>query len=215
MSECLLCERGLREDETARIACRLCQTALAGQLRELPKLYRQLGAGLLPGAGDRGPAVSGSRGHGLPVNEDALDLRAWGGMVSALQAHEDDWRRALGMPVAPFRGSVEQTLTAVVEFLAGHLWWACEKYPDVDGLAEDVRRLRGAALSVVDPEDPATKVRRIGYCPAVYEDGAVCGAVLRHRPGTRSVECRWCGASYPPSSWPELARAQESSGAAC
>lgn len=210
---CLLCPRPLREEEAGRMTCWLCQVALAGQLRELPGLYRQLGAELRPGAGERGPAVSGTRRDALPVNEDALDLRAWGGMVSALQAHEDDWRRVLGLPVAPFRGSVEQTLTAAVEFLAGHLWWACEKYPDVDGLAEDVRRLRGAALSIVDPQDPATRPRRVGYCPAVH-DGVVCGAVLRHRPGDRSVECRWCGAAYPPSSWLELARVQESSGAA-
>jgi hypothetical protein len=201
--ECLLCHGALEDSEVGRVACRACQVALGGQLRELPGLYARLGAELRPGS-SAGLRVSGTKSVPLPVNEEALGLRAWGGMVTDLQAHEDDWRRALRLPLASFRGTVEQTLGAAVEFLAGHLWWAAEKYPDIDGLAEDVRRLRGAALSVLEPRE---QPRRLGCCPAVA-DGVECRAVVQLPRGHTTAICRWCGCLYPPETWLELAAAQ-------
>lgn len=209
MTHCLLCEGALAEEEAGRVACRACQVALSKDLRELPELYRRLGAELRPGGGAGGPHVSGTKDVQLPVNEDALDLRSWGGMVTALEAHEEDWRRALGLgAMARFRGTAEQALSTTVEFLAGHLWWACERYADIDGLAADVRRLRGAALSVVEPVPAADRPRRLGYCPAVCDDGVMCGAVVTLRPGHTRAVCRWCGCSYPPETWLALAAAQ-------
>lgn len=202
---CLLCRRDLADDEQARVACRRCQTRLHRQLLELPDLYRRLGEALPPAGANPGPAVSGSKPRRLPVNEDVLELRAWGGMVTDLQAHEDDWRSELGMPVAPWRGTVEQTIAGAVEWLAAHVWWACEKYPHVDGLDEDVRRLQAAARSIVDPPE---RTIRVGNCPAAYEDGAVCGAILRALPDDTEIRCRWCGASYPESTWLSLRAAQ-------
>lgn len=202
---CLLCQRDLADDEQQRVACRHCQTRLHRQLLELPSLYRQLGEHLGPAGSTQGPRVSGSKPRRLPVNEEVLELRAWGGMVTELQAHEDDWRRHLGLPVAPWRGSVEQTLTGVVGFLAGHLWWACEKYPHIDGLDEDVKKVASAARSIVDPPE---RTIRIGNCPAAYEDGAICGAVLRALPGDTEITCRWCGAIYPESTWLQLRAVQ-------
>ncbi|MFI6347273.1 hypothetical protein [Streptomyces sp. NPDC050560] len=200
MSACLLCHHDLDADELERVACRRCQTRLAAQLGELSALYRALAEHLAPSAGARGPAVSGTPDPGMPVTEAVLELRAWSGMVDALRAHEDDWRRALRLPVAPWRGTVEQTLTACAQWLGAHLWWACEKYPDVDGLAEDVRRLHGAASSIVDP-DPGGRGTRAGWCTAPTAEGGPCGALLRLREGETVVTCPWCGTVYPPASW--------------
>ncbi|MEU6344460.1 hypothetical protein ABZ883_26330 [Streptomyces sp. NPDC046977] len=208
MISCGLCCEELGPDETARFACRDCQARLSAHLRELPDLYRQLGAAMVPGTAPAGEFVSGSRDRHLPVNEDALSLRAWGGMVTALEAREEEWRRVLGLgAMARFRGTAEQALTATVEFLGSHLWWACEKYPDIDGLAEDVRVLRGAALSVVSPLDPAERPRRLGFCLAAVDEGA-CGAVVRLMPKETVARCSWCGTDWRPERWLELKAAQ-------
>lgn len=212
MTLCLLCDRDLPAGEERRVACTACQTRLHRHLGELPGLYRKLGDALAPSTGTGGPHVSGTRIPGLPVNEHALSLRAWGGMVDALAAHEDDWRRQLGAGMAArFRGSPEQTLTAVVGWLMGHLWWACEKYPHIDGLAEDVRRLRSAARSVVDPPE---RTVRVGTCPTLLDDGEPCGAVLRYLPGAATIRCAWCRSEHGPSDWVALATALEAGDAA-
>ncbi|MEV1006112.1 hypothetical protein [Streptomyces sp. NPDC049881] len=202
---CLLCDDALPDGETDRQACTTCQARLARQLRALPALYHDLAHALRPGPGAPGPRVTGggSTYGQAPVNEGALDLRAWGGMVSALQAHEDDWRRVLKAAPAPARGSVEGALTAAVEFLGAHLWWACQSYPHVDGLANDVRQLRAAALSILSP--PTGDSTRLGPCPAQYEDGTLCGATLRYIRGADSITCRRCGSHYRQAAWLALA----------
>jgi hypothetical protein len=207
MSACLLCDRDLAEDEASRVACRACQVRLSTHLRELPGLYRLLGIVLRPSGGTDGPRVSGTRAVSLPVNEGALELRAWGGMVTALEVHEEDWRRVLGLgAMARFRGTAEQALMATVEFLGQHLWWACERYGDIDGFADDLRQLRSAVLSVVDPTPASERARRLGYCPAPL-DGGPCGAVVTLRSGAAIATCRWCRADYPPETWLDLAAA--------
>jgi hypothetical protein len=215
VSDCLLCQQHLDADEVSRVVCCRCQARTARQLAELPDLYEKLADDLAPAGGADGPRVSGTRGDRLPVNEDVLELRGWSGMVDALLVHEDDWRRELRLPATPRRGRAEPTLRGCVMFLAAHLWWACEKYPHVDGLAADVAKLHGAAESIVAPRDPRLRPVRVGPCPALVDGKEPCGAILWLHPGEKAVTCRWCRAVYPQAVWGRMKVWMDEDAAAC
>lgn len=72
---CLICHRDLFADELGRFACRICVDLVDQHLRALAGptgLYARLSAQLAPGAGNGGPAVSGSRTAPLPLDRKSV-----------------------------------------------------------------------------------------------------------------------------------------------
>lgn len=201
MSACLLCETA---DAEGGYLCRGCTKTTVVRLECLPVLYNALAAHLQPG-------TSGPQGRGatavhapMPVAELPLTMRGPGGMVGVVE----DWRSLVhqerGMTAPRPVGSVEGRLHAAVKGLLANMPWVAVSWPLAGAFAEEIRDLVAGATSVIDPRDPGERGTRVGYCPAAFEDGVICGAVLRLLPGERVVRCRWCGVTYPPAMWEGL-----------
>jgi len=200
-ASCGLCERQLEQG----YLCSGCTLGTTRRLDRMPKLYEALAAFLRPGG--RRPELGRSRPAEapLPIAEPAFNLRGPGGIVGILE----DWRSAMqadrGWGEPAIEGTIERRVVVAARALSHNLDWITAEWPMAGAFAEEVRTLERDVLSVVDP--PASSMR-IGNCPAVFEDGVVCGAVLRVLHGTAKVECAWCGTAYPPESWLDLYAAQ-------
>lgn len=204
MNLCGLCERDLE----AAVLCAGCTLATVERLTALPDLYRALATFLPPSASGPRIRVSTSRGGApMPVAEEPLILRGPGGMVAVVE----DWRSALhadlGWSEPRRHGSFEERLARAVKGVRDNILFIAEAWPVAGAFAEEIRDLYREARSVVDPPE---KTIRLGSCPAVYEDGTLCGAALRVPAGAAEVVCRWCGTGYPPNTWLELRAAQGS-----
>jgi hypothetical protein len=205
-ASCGLCERDLEQGHL----CPGCTLGTARRLDRMPRLYEALAAFLQPSG--RRPEFGRSRAAEapLPISEPAFNLRGPGGIVGVLE----DWRSAMqadrgwGEPVR--EGDTERRVAVAARALSMNLEWIAASWPMAGPFAEEIRGLERDVASIVNPPERSL---RLGNCPAVYEDGVVCGAVLRVPAGTAEVVCRWCGCAYPPSTWLEL-RSLQSEGAA-
>ncbi|MGW2260090.1 hypothetical protein ACWCXE_20070 [Streptomyces sp. NPDC001780] len=169
----------------------------------MPVLYRGLGALLTPAAAGA-PGRSGRGGPPpLPVSLDVLDVRGPGGMVAVLESWVDAVRAERGRPEPPHVGSAEGRVDRAAGELLGHMPWIAVSWPEAGEFAAEIRELARTAATMIRPPVPE-RGTRIGHCPAVYENGTLCGAVLRLAPGERVVTCTWCGCSYPPATWAGL-----------
>ncbi|MFD9221480.1 hypothetical protein ACFWDI_16090 [Streptomyces sp. NPDC060064] len=200
-ASCGLCERDLQDG----YLCPGCTLGTAKRLDRAPLLYTALAAFLHPG-GRRPELGRSTRVHApLPIAEPVLNLRGPGGIVGILE----DWRSAMqadrgwGQPAV--RGDTEARIRAAARGLGMNLEWIAASWPMAGAFAEELRDLERSVLSIVSPPDASL---RLGNCPAVFEDGVVCGAVLRVPSGTTKVECKWCNTAYPPESWLALAANQ-------
>jgi hypothetical protein len=194
VNTCGLCENEL----AAGYLCPGDVLALAERLDRMPLLYTALAAFLQPGG--RRPELGRARAAEapLPVSEPVLNLRGPGGIAGVLE----DWRSAMqadrgwGQPAVT--GTVERRVRVASRGLSLNLDWVAASWPLAGAMAEEIRDLERNVLSILDPREP---MLRLGECAAVLPDASVCGAVLRVPAGTAEVRCRWCGTSYPPSTW--------------
>jgi hypothetical protein len=200
-ASCGLCERQLEHG----YLCPGCTLGTAQRLDRAPRLYEALAAFLHPGG--RRPEYGRTRPAEapLPLSEPVFNLRGPGGLVSVLE----DWRSAMqadrGWGQPAIEGTIERRIVVAARALSINLEWIAASWPMAGAFAEEIRNLERDVASIVNPPE---KTLRLGTCPAVYDDGSVCGAVLRVPHGTTKVECRWCGTDYPPESWLALASGQ-------
>jgi hypothetical protein len=205
-ASCGLCERELEHG----YLCPGDTLTLAERLDRMPHLYEALAAFLQPSG--RRPEFGRSRPAEapLPISEPAFNLRGPGGMVGVLE----DWRSAMqadrGWGEPAIEGTVERRIAVAARALSMNLDWIAASWPMAGPFAEEIRGLERDGISIVNPPERSL---RLGNCPAVYEDGVVCGAVLRVPAGTAKVECRWCSTVYPPDTWLELRKLQPSEAA--
>ncbi|WP_432091804.1 hypothetical protein [Streptomyces sp. NRRL F-5630] len=204
MNTCLLCESDL-EDGYLCVACALATRA---HLERWPALYRGLAAFLTPRVG--GTRVRGARPvHApLPVDEDVLDLRA-GGLAQAAEGWVEAVRRDRGRAGHPFTrahkvisGTAEARLGAAVAELLDAMPWIVVSWPDAGAFASDVRDVTRSLTSMFVP--PTPRAKRLGNCPAQFEDGVICGAVIRLEQAAKVARCPYCGTAYPPATWADL-----------
>jgi hypothetical protein len=194
VNQCGLCERGLEHG----YLCPGCTLGAARALDRMPRLYEALAAFLQPGG--RRPEYGRSRPSEapLPIAEPVFNLRGPGGMVGVLE----DWRAAMqadrGWGEPAIEGTVERRVVVAARALSINLEWIAACWPMAGAFAEEIRGMERDVASIVNPPVPSL---RIGTCPAVYEDGQVCGAVLRVPAGTAEVRCAWCSVRYPPETW--------------
>lgn len=202
MSTCLLCER---HDASGGYLCPGCTKDTLVRLESLSELHQALAAFLVPGPSGSSGGRSGSRAHApMPVAELPLTMRGPGGMVGVAE----DWytlvRQERGMsPLAPV-GSVESRLRSATTGLCVNLPWIAVSWPLAGSFAEEIREVVRSAVSVISPPVPVDRGTRMGNCPAQFEDGVICGAVLRLFTGAKVVTCEWCSTSYPPATWSGL-----------
>ncbi|MCM2580474.1 hypothetical protein [Streptomyces meridianus] len=204
MSECGLCEREVHGEATCHL-CPGCTRVTSERLTRMPEVYDALAAFLQPG-GRRPELGRATRVDApLPIVEPVLNLRGPGGIVGVLE----DWRSALHADLEwsepQLSGTVPDRIARASKGLRDNLLWIASSWPMAGAFAEEIRDLERDAVSIVNPPE---KALRLGNCPAVYEDGVPCGAVLRVPAGTARVECRWCHTVYPPATWSALASGQ-------
>lgn len=201
MNQCGLCERDLEHG----YLCPGCTQGTARRLDGMPRMYEALAAFLHPGG--RRPELVRSRAveAPLPIAEPAFNLRGPGGIVGVLE----DWRSAMqhdrGWGEPATAGDTLRRVAVAARALSINLDWIAASWPMAGAFAEEIRDLVRDVATIVDP--PVSSLR-LGNCPAVFEDGVVCGAVLRVPHGTAKVECSWCNTVYPPETWLDLASVQ-------
>lgn len=202
---CEMCERPAGD----AYLCPPCQQDTADRLQRLPALYAALGSMLAPARSTDGGGRGGTLVEApLPLRLDVADARAQFGILPAwARALADDRQRpeltstreAVAVP-----DDLGARVAAACAALAVARAWIAAEWPAAGDLAREVRELHDGARTVVGVEDlPA----RMGRCPAVVQ-GAPCGAELLLPTGVQVLNCRWCGATYPPGVWAGLKVAQ-------
>ncbi|WP_282790903.1 hypothetical protein [Streptomyces sp. CC224B] len=205
------CGRQLWATEAGRFACRPCEDATAARVRELPVLFSRLDstAMLMKGGRRAGAVTSGSRTPPIPPRLDVLALVGPGGIAARLSAIEDAWRGALGWTVAPWRGNSAEAVPHLVKFLGDNLLWACSSYDSIGQDIDDLRRLHGECRALADGDKRGGRVQ-VGFCPARYEDGALCWQPLTAATDNHRIHCHACGARWDGlGEWRDLREAQK------
>lgn len=190
---CTSCGRGLYDHELGHYGCGVCLRRTDTTLAELAGdngLYARLADVLAPGAGDHGPAVSGSRHAPLPLRLAPLSLSARGGVVTILQTWQIDLHEHLGWTHPRWTGGLQQQLDQTVHALRNNLAWMAAEHPAWSEFVDEVRQTTGACRAQVTGETPARRVTVA--CP--------CGAPLRITLDTPGRRCG-CGQQY---GWAEL-----------
>lgn len=214
------CNQQLWTDEVGRWACRPCEDVTATRIAELPALFRQLNttATLMRGARRPGGGSSGSKTPPIPPRLEVLSLVGPGGVAVRLQAIEDSWRVALGWGVearsdgqrvfASWRTDPARAIPEHAKFLLNNLPWAVERYESIGQDIDELRRLHGECLAIVNDERKPGRVQ-IGTCPTPGEVGP-CAAPLTARADSHRVHCGACGSRWETlGEWRELRAAQE------
>lgn len=201
---CTLCAT-----ETDDYLCPSCTVDTADRLAAMPSRYEELAEFLHPGA--RRPEFGRTRAAEapLPIVEPVFNLRGPGGIVGVLE----DWHSAVqaerGVAATAAGGSFHRRVRAASRGLAGHLEWIVTHWDMAGQFAEEIRQLERDVNAIVDPVDPSERPQEFGPCPRMLSLEDICGAVLLLRPAQGTIDCAWCGATWPPSRWLDLAEAQQ------
>ncbi|CUW29669.1 MULTISPECIES: hypothetical protein [Streptomyces] len=192
--------------------CPHCTSATHERLQRLPRMWASLDAWLAPG-------TTGSPQYGgrvrraeapLPVNSEALDLYAAGGIAGVLE----DWREAVydarGWPPPTRANGLAHRVAIAATDLNSHLDWIARWYAGAD-FGRDIRRLVDRVRQVVQPGRGLDEPTLLGRCIAAYPDGRVCGHPL-YADMSKPVQCDWCLCQYPPDTWLALRHYQPDRG---
>jgi hypothetical protein len=201
MMLCQLCDT---HDTMGGMLCPGCTKGTVVRLECLPALYDGLAPFLAPSS-TVGQGRSGKGGPApLPVVEGILDLRAPGGMVGIVESWLSAVHQDRGWAARVPAGSVEGRLDTAVSGLRRNMPWIAVSWEQAGTFAEEIRDLARSVSSIVRPAVDEVRGTRVGNCPAQFDDGGICGALLRLGHGERVVTCSWCGTTYPPALWAGL-----------
>lgn len=193
-ASCGLCE----EPITAGYLCARDTVALARRLQELPELFTEVAACLVPRRAGPTEIVSTAAAAGpqSPLDEDVLDLVDRGHAALVLEGWRADVQRVRwpshGAP--PVEASMSRRIAVTCRWLEMEVDWVSVEYPAAGDLAREVRELEVGMRSLVG--DPVPRLQRLGTCVAVDGGGVVCGAVIKRLPGETKLRCKWCGYTY-------------------
>ncbi|MFG3154249.1 hypothetical protein ACGF7W_19645 [Streptomyces sp. NPDC048219] len=203
---CTLCTTA----EADGYLCFGCTVATADRLAAMPGRYEELAEFLHPGS--RRPELGRTRPAEapLPIAEPVISLRGPGGIVGVLE----DWHSALravraGITGPGPTGSIAHRVRLASRGLALGLEWIATRWDMAGQFAEEIRQLERDVDAILDPEDPTERPQPYGPCPRMLGLETVCGALLLLRPDQGTIDCAWCGGTWPPARWLDLAEAQE------
>lgn len=210
---CTLCKKTQQYEGL----CPTCTTDTLEHLSRLPRLWAELEDWLIPGI--RGGAQYGGRVRmaeaPLPLDEEALTLRAAGGIVGVLEDWHDAVHESRGLAVPARAGSLAHRVRAASAGLAGHIHFIVQ-WEQGAQLAREVRQLVGRVRRVTEPGhelDEPKPPTFLGYCVAVDPSGVVCGSRI-YADIRKAVQCDWCLCVYPPDRWLALRHLQPGNQAA-
>ncbi|MFJ5785372.1 hypothetical protein [Streptomyces hydrogenans] len=183
---CTCCQRDLRDYETGRYACTLCEKRIEGHLAQIPDLFERLDDHLHRGAGSSGPAVSGSKTAPIPCRLDVLNLRtAAGPALAPLETWVRDWEQN-GFAEVNELGSAADRVGHACRTLRFNLSSAVARHGAIDEFADEIASIHRHLTRITTGE---TAPRRIAVtCP--------CQQTLRITLDTRGETCPRCGAEY-------------------
>ena len=168
--------------------CGRCERTAFDRLRELPRLFRNLERLDAILKGSSGPAIGGgSRELPVPLRLGVLSLTSNGGVVTQLQAIEDDWRRALGWSMGATRHHAD--IDGATTFLINQLGWTCSNYRDI---ADDLATIGSLHTQLDRLETGEPPARRFHvHCNADGCDGRMAITMQDDH-----ATCPTCGAHY-------------------
>lgn len=182
---CTCCRRELRDHETGRYLCSLCEDEASAQLAAIPVLFAQLDQHLAHGSSN-GPAVSGSKTAPPPLRIHILNLQTERGPVLApLEIWVRDWEEG-GYAEVNEAGTVTDRLTHACRTLRFNLARAVCHHEFVHEFAEEVFKIHRLLDGITSGEKPARELQ--AQCP--------CGGTFPFTLNTRSGNCRACGIGY-------------------
>ncbi|MFG3660267.1 hypothetical protein [Streptomyces sp. NPDC047706] len=177
---CAVCDKPARE----RVH-RGCRQHMADALRELPALYRELAATLVPGRRG-GDGRTGTRTAPIPCNLDSLDLRGRGGIEGVVGGWARDLCEREQWDIPAY-----QSVAAIVDWACGvllaNLPWICDKHDAVKEIAQELAQITGQARRIVTGEKPPIRI-------PVACDG--CGHILRVSLDMDGIRCPRCQQQY-------------------
>ncbi|MEV7364283.1 hypothetical protein [Streptomyces sp. NPDC091299] len=186
---CTICPRQLLDHEAGRFICTPCEQRIDQDLRKLAGpagLYARLCLRIQPGRrGGDGPAVSGSPGARLPVNETILSLTANGGIVSTLETWVEDWA-SYGLGVHGTGGRLQHRVDTAVVTLRRNLGRAAYRHPALDEFGSEVGKIARQAEAIITGE------KKPRVIPVMCPCGTVTGVTLN----TDGFTCRDCRTEY-------------------
>lgn len=184
---CLVCQRGLWEDELDRYACKPCQHRLDDHLRRLAGpygLYARVCLRMEPGARGNGPKVSGSAAPGIAGDLSVLDLTAEGGIVSILEGWVEDWA-AQGFAVIGTSGRLQYRVDQAIDTLRRNLTEAAKRHEGIAVFANEIYVIRRRCETHVDGEPVTT-----------FKVTCTCSRTIRIPIDAPGITCHSCGANY-------------------
>jgi ribosomal protein S27AE len=187
---CGKCRHQLWDSELAagRWVCGRCEHTAFERLRELPRMFRNLNTLQALLKGSSSGAIGGpSREIPAPLRLGILALTANGGIVTQLQAIEDDWRKALGWPMGATRHHAD--IAGVTVFLINQLGWISSNYSEVGDDLRTIGKLH-ARLKTLETGERRARVFEV-HCAAEGCDGRM-PITMRDDQAT----CPQCGTDY-------------------
>jgi len=198
--KCPVCRR-----KTDALVCASCWSSTVDRLSKIPEGYTSLGEELVPSQGV-GERVGGSKTPPIPVKLEVLHLRTTG-IKEPLLIHEARIRYQQQHTKITFRGNTFNYIAKACEYLVTHERWIKANYTEIDHLAQDVAFIHRAINTALGYRSDMVT---IGTCPAISEDGQVCGYKLQVNPSTLNsfsdIICASCGTTWTSTRWRLLGR---------
>lgn len=198
--KCPVCHR-----KTDALVCASCWSATVDRLSKIPEGYEALEEELIPSQGV-GERVGGSKTPPIPVKLEVLYLRTTG-IKEPLLIHEARIRAEQSHTKITFRGETRNYIAESCKYLVTHREWIKAHYTEIDHLARDVALIHRSINSALGYRSDMVT---IGTCPAVGEDGNICGYRLQVNPSTLNtfsdIICASCGTTWTSTRWRLLGR---------
>lgn len=188
--------RSLKNNEKV---CEQCSRATRVRLAEIPVLYIEAGAYLVPGKGGHG---SSSSERTIGVNLSALGFRHAGEMLGVLNAWEDLVRDECELSPRVEKGSIQERVESVCLFLLAHSQWLT-KYDAAPDWVQEVAKIHTQGEAATRRfREKITTIK----CPTSLEEFAEGGEEIIYKSCDQRltlldspigiIECKRCGTEW-------------------
>ena len=208
--KCINCRK-----KQSRTVCGSCWNYATNQLAQFPQKYNELESELLPGRGNTGQRVSGSKeSTPIPGNLETLNLRS-GAISIPLMKHEAairEIRRETKLVWNSERRFSElKRIELTTRYISTRSTWIHDNYEQADRLASVIISISHEIQLTLGHKSEDIV---IGKCPTLDDDGESCGTTLKVNPAdlerTFEIKCKSCGTIWESSKWRLLGRVLES-----
>jgi len=208
--KCINCRK-----KQSHTVCGSCWNYAINQLAQFSQKYNELESELLPGRGNTGQRVSGSKeSTPIPGNLETLNLRS-GAISIPLMKHEAvirEIRRETKLVWNSERRTTEiKRIELTTQYIINRSSWIHDNYKQADQLAATIISIFHKIQFTLGNKSEDII---IGKCPTLDDDGENCGTTLKVNPAdlerTFEIKCKSCGTIWTSDKWRLLGRVLES-----